>query len=103
MAEMVVVLTGEFDMSNARQISDRVVGVLNDSASARIVLDLRGVTFLDCAGIRSILYAQGLAASAGRQLIVRHPAPFIAQTIRILDLAQRFYGKKTNQTPSAKT
>ena len=70
-----VSLAGEFDISNARQISERVAGVLREGTASRVVLDLKGVSFLDCAAIRSILYAQRLREGAGRDLIVRHPAP----------------------------
>jgi anti-anti-sigma factor len=91
MDEFVVLLAGEFDISNARQISDRVAGMLKEGAASRIVLDLKGVSFLDCAGIRSILYAQRLAGAAGRDLVIRHPGAFIAETIQILGLASQLY------------
>ncbi len=63
MPELILVLTGEFDISNARQIGERVAEALSSCASSRVVLDLERVSFLDCAAIRSILYAQCLAAA----------------------------------------
>jgi len=92
MPELVLVLSGEFDISNARQINDLVAGALNSCASSRLVLDLEGVSFLDCAAIRSILYAQRQAASRGRELVVRNPAPIIGESFRILGLAKQLYG-----------
>lgn len=75
MDEFVVLLAGEFDIANASQISDRVASVLADGVAMRVVLDLKRVSFLECAGIRSILYAKRQAGAAGREFVVRHPTP----------------------------
>jgi anti-sigma B factor antagonist len=96
MDEFVVSLAGEFDICNARQIGDRVAEVLAEKVASRIVLDLKGVTFMDCAGIRSILYAQRLAGASGRDLVVRHPAPMVAESIRVLGLASQLYEHRSN-------
>ncbi len=69
-----VALRGELDLSSA----DRVERELERVESERpdlIVLDLRGLTFLDSTGLRLIVTADQRARQSGRRLaVVRGPA-----------------------------
>lgn len=52
-----LVLTGELDLASAPMLEAAVARICASGAGA-VVLDLRSLTFMDCAGIRAILRAQ---------------------------------------------
>ena len=69
----VVRVSGEFDLAATEAVENALVSVENGAAN-EIVLDLRGVTFLDSTGLRAITSADHRARDAGHVLkIVRGP------------------------------
>ncbi|WP_371483697.1 STAS domain-containing protein [Kitasatospora sp. NBC_00315] len=73
---------GEIDMDTAHQITSAV----EDGLLARpriLILDLRAVTFCDCAGLRSLLRARQRVTNAGATF---HLGPASATVRRILDI-----------------
>ena len=71
---LVVAPAGEIDMATA----DRVTAALEDGGAEHevVVLDLRGVTFLDTSGVRLIVAEQRRAQEAGHRFaVVRGPGP----------------------------
>jgi anti-anti-sigma factor len=74
---------GEVDLATVgsiRRTIDECVG----AGCERVVLDLRGVTFLDCAGVHLVLEADSAARAAGWELLlIEGPVP----VQRIFDLA----------------
>jgi stage II sporulation protein AA (anti-sigma F factor antagonist) len=54
---VVVAITGEVDISNARELETEIVAALPDG-DGRLVIDLGGLTFLDAAGVH-LLYRLG--------------------------------------------
>jgi anti-anti-sigma factor len=75
-------LRGELDMLSAPVLAREL-----DAAAARrpprIVLDLRGLTFMDVSGLRAILDAARAARREGRGLVIANPMPHI---VRLLEL-----------------
>jgi len=66
-------VTGEFDLAATEAVENALLSVEN-GANSEIVLDLRGVTFLDSTGLRTITSADHRARESGRVLkIVRGP------------------------------
>jgi anti-anti-sigma factor len=65
----VVALSGEIDIASGPQLRDRLVGVIHRHG-ARLVLDLSGVTFIDCAGINVLLATRRRAMLEGGSLRV---------------------------------
>ena len=63
---------GELDISTVGELA--TVVERECSSQADLVVDLRGLSFLDCAGLRILLYARALANSK-RQLPTPHPRP----------------------------
>jgi anti-anti-sigma factor len=62
-------LYGEVDLSTVGSLGHK----LEECAAAgcrRIVVDLRGVTFLDCAGVRVVLAADAAAHAGGWELVL---------------------------------
>jgi anti-sigma B factor antagonist len=57
-------LTGELDLVTARLLEEFLADVLR-SGSARLVVDLAGVTFMDCTGLGVMLRARDASVSRG--------------------------------------
>jgi len=67
----VVSVAGDFDVAAAARV-EGALGSLEDATTRVIVLDLRGVTFLDSTGLRTVTSADARARRDGRELrIVR--------------------------------
>jgi anti-sigma B factor antagonist len=62
-------VTGELDLMTVPGLDETIRGA-ERSAPAAIVLDLRGLTFLDSSGLRCLIQAHTRADGAGRRLAV---------------------------------
>jgi anti-sigma B factor antagonist len=66
-------LTGELDVASDRQLSETLKQVADDTTT-NMVIDLRGVTLMDSAGLRWLITADALSQAEGFRLwIVRAP------------------------------
>lgn len=77
--ETVITLDGELDMSGTEWFLARVAAGLRKQAGAgSLVVDARGLTFMDSSGLRSLLRARAAANDAGVRFrlspssVVRH-------------------------------
>lgn len=78
---VVVALAGEMDATNAAHI-----GALLTTVAVRVpqlIVDLAGLEFTDCAGMRALAAADRQARQAGGGLVLAAPTP---QVLRVLDL-----------------
>jgi anti-anti-sigma factor len=66
-------LVGEFDLAVVGRVEDVLDRVLQGPVTRRVVLDLRGLVFLDAAGLRTILSANERARAGGFELAVVRP------------------------------
>lgn len=102
MTDVVIRLTGEFDISNAQAILEAVSKARQGRADAHVVVDLRDVTFIDAAGIRALLRAQQQAQQGGGGLVVRGPSPLVLDMLTVLGLAEQLtWGSGAFQERSA--
>ena len=62
-------LSGELDMESAHQLSEWIDWAEHDGA-ATIMLDLRGLTFIDSSGLRAFIQAHDRAHSNGHQVLL---------------------------------
>ena len=70
-----LVLSGELDISSAPQLEGALERVEAEGPE-ELVLDLRGLQFMDSTGLRTVVSADQRARDAGRRLaIVRGPEP----------------------------
>lgn len=70
----VLAVTGELDLATAPRL-EREINASEATSPPRIVLDLRGLKFLDSTGLRLILAADQRARASGRSFeLVRAPA-----------------------------
>ncbi|MEU6546879.1 STAS domain-containing protein [Streptomyces sp. NPDC046859] len=85
----VVALRGEIDLGTATSLTTRL-DALTSGPSPDLVLDLRGVTFIDCAGLGVLCRAHNrVRARAGRLRLVSDSARF-RRMLRMLDLGGVF-------------
>jgi anti-anti-sigma factor len=90
----VVGVTGELDVATAPALRDSLLGLLNRGVDS-LVVDLRGVTFIDSTGVGSLLrihHRQGLLG--GRIHFVADQSA----VLRVLDLMQ--LTRRLHVTPS---
>lgn len=76
-----LLLDGEVDPHTTEQLDQAVDEALQ--TGAHLVLDLSGVTFIDSAGLRSLIRAQRRADEAEGSLVLRAPRP---STMRVLEI-----------------
>ena len=67
----VVVVTGEVDSTTAPGLRSCLLEVLARPGTSAVEVDLRGVTFLDSAGLSALATAHRAALAAGRELQMR--------------------------------
>jgi anti-sigma B factor antagonist len=90
----VVEVTGEIDVASAPILRDRLLALLNRGAES-LVVDLRGVTFVDSTGVGSLLRV------FHRQSLLGGSVHFVADqpsVLRVLDLMQ--LTRRLHVTPS---
>jgi anti-sigma B factor antagonist len=83
-----VALTGELDLSTARQV-ESALAEAEEKSPERLELDLRGLTFMDSTGLRVVLAADGRARKDGRRFEVVPGPPQVHRVFRIALLDRR--------------
>lgn len=85
-AAIVIAAKGELDLATVPELEK---ALKQEREAGSVVLDLRGVTFMDSSGLRTILAARrDIAERKGRLLIVRG-AKAIQQVFEVAGLADR--------------
>ena len=83
-----VALSGELDIATAPKL-DEVVARLEGEGRALIVIDLRGLQFMDSSGLRALLAADTRARSRGARLVIVRGDDRIQRVLRITRLDER--------------
>ena len=79
----VVVLHGELDIVSADGLADALVEI----AGSTLVVDLSGLTFMDCSGIDALVVARDRILADGLgQLVVTRPTAIVRKTLEIVGL-----------------
>lgn len=81
---IVVAVRGECDVLTAPLLRDRLLELAGQSA--RTVVDLSGLEFLDCAGLRALLVGRRLAELLGGALVIAAPSPPAARVLQLTGL-----------------
>lgn len=76
-------LEGELDLAGAPRVVEAVTGLCRDGAGS-ILLDIRGLRFLDSAGLRALLEAESVCAADGCSLSLTGAGPRVR---RVFELA----------------
>jgi anti-sigma B factor antagonist len=77
---LVLLAEGELDIASAPGLEHSLLHAL-DSTAASIVLDLTAVSFIDCAGIRVLMWAAGRSREDGDRLRIDCGSPAVRQLI----------------------
>jgi anti-sigma B factor antagonist len=77
-----LVLSGDLDLCETGRFLGRAALAVDDR-SERLVLDLAGVTYLDCSGVRALSLAASFAPS-GCPVIIRSPNPAARRILELL-------------------
>lgn len=85
----VVQLVGDVDMSNSPRLRETLLGLLEDSSGARIIVNMERVHYIDSSGIASLV--EGLQAARRRKatlcLAGLNEGPrYVLQLTRLLDI-----------------
>ena len=79
----VVALHGELDIVSAGGLADALVEV----AGSTVVVDLSGLTFMDCRGIDALVAAKTRILAEGLgQLVVTRPSAIVRRALEIVGL-----------------
>jgi anti-sigma B factor antagonist len=81
-------LRGEVDLAGVDDIRGKIDEYLA-AGCQRVVLDLRGVTFLDSSGVHLILDTDATARAAGWQLLLIEGPPWVQQVFELAGVRDR--------------
>jgi anti-sigma B factor antagonist len=81
---VVIVLRGDFDVSNAGSLASHLAGALSHEPR-RLVIDMAGVDFVDCASARIIVGA-GRSLPAGVRPVISQPQPAVRRVLQVTGL-----------------
>lgn len=77
-----IALAGELDLSGARQLEARLDEAEREG-TARLVIDLRALSFIDSTGLRLLLQADARARERGCDLVLRPGEPGVQRVFEV--------------------
>jgi len=83
----ILVVSGELDFGTAPGLDDHLDPVIGSGSRTELLLDLEGVTFIDCAGIRPLVRAHD---TMGDRLYLRDLRPAVTRVLDLVGLATTF-------------
>lgn len=78
----VVTLPGEIDISNADEVRDTLLAVLNRGVTT-LVVDMTGTTFCSCAGASAVARAHQRATASQARVCVATRVPIVRRVLTI--------------------
>ena len=93
-ASFSVRLSGEFDLSAYDEV-DQLLSAAQSNTRRDVVVDMRGLTFIDSSGIRALIRAHIRAEEAGRHLRLRAGPPNVQRVFEVAGLDKRLDFDKT--------
>ena len=79
----VIALSGELDIASVRDVEAELASVEAAARLARLVIDLRDVTFIDSSGLRLVLEASRRADTTAYRLALVRPGPRVFRAFEI--------------------
>ena len=80
-----IVISGELDAATMPPLARRLAQILADRPQ-RLVFDMAGVGFIDCAAAR-LIAGTGRYLPAGRRPVIRRPSPAVRRMLELTGLA----------------
>ncbi len=72
--------TGELDLVTTPALAS-TLSQLTDAGCPEVVIDLSGVTFIDCTALGSLIAARNRLSACGGDLVLRDPSPFATMVL----------------------
>jgi anti-sigma B factor antagonist len=85
----VIAATGELDLSGATVLEAELNRVHEDPELAIVVLDLRGLEFMDSSGLRLVVLADMRAREAGRRFVLVRGPETVHRVFEITRMSER--------------
>jgi anti-anti-sigma factor len=85
----VIAATGELDLSGAALLEAELDRLAEDQELGTLVLDLRGLEFMDSSGLRLVVLADMRARDAGRRLVLVRGAETVHRVFEITRMSER--------------
>jgi anti-anti-sigma factor len=79
----VLALFGELDIASSRAVDAELTTVEDAALLARLIIDLRGVTFIDSSGLRLVIEASRRAETAAHRLALLRPCDRVFRAFQI--------------------
>lgn len=86
----VLEINGEIDIATAPLVSDTVHRLIEREGVEKLLLDLRGVAFLDAAGVGALVRAHKLLIARGERLRLTGLRPNIARVLHVTGVNRLF-------------
>ena len=87
--DALIALSGELDLSGAPALDDEIARLAASDAVQQVVLDLRGLEFLDSSGLRAVALADRRLAEGGRRLVLVRGAETVHRVFEITRMEER--------------
>jgi anti-sigma B factor antagonist len=92
----ILVLSGDLDYAEAGRVVDTARAGLEDDAVRRLVLDLRGLEFIDSSGVGALVNVHRLAEATGCPVALRNVGPGTAAVLKIAAI-DRIFGHEPSE------
>lgn len=84
-----VVISGEVDLVSASAVEEALVAAVG-RATAHVVADLKGVSFLDSSGLRALIVGREHATASGIGFRIDSPQPVVERVLQVTGVAESF-------------
>jgi len=85
----VITATGELDLSGAELLEAELERLAAEPELATVVLDLRGLEFMDSSGLRLVVLADMQAREAGRRFVLVRGTETVHRVFEITKMSER--------------
>ena len=85
-SHIVAYISGEIDHHNAKEIRETIDNAAERTSPKKLILDFRGVTFMDSSGIGLVMGRYKLMTSLGGELEVTNVSAHIKKVMKISGL-----------------
>jgi anti-anti-sigma factor len=87
--DALIALAGELDLSGAPALDQEIEALAERPEVERVVIDLRGLEFLDSSGLRVVALAERRLSAAGRRLVLVRGSETVQRVFEITRMGER--------------
>ena len=87
--DALIALAGELDLSGAPELDQEIEALSQNPDVRRVILDLRGLEFLDSSGLRVVALADRRLSAGGRTLALIRGSDSVQRVFEITRMVER--------------